>query len=221
MKIKKGFTLAEVMISLAIVGILAALVTPTIVGLRPNKNKMMVKKAYYTTENIVSSLINDSYLYKDLTYECQIEDWENCAYGFDYEDEVTYDGESFSGDEKFQRLFAARLNLNSYESDYSEFITADGIQWFFDGTDLSGSEKAINEGWQTSTTSKIAPADNVRLLVIDVNGADEPNCRESACSSGTKIDRFAIEIQSNGKMKISDNDPTAKDYITINANLTD
>ena len=42
----KGFTLTELMIALAVIGILVAIVTPTIMKTRPNKNKMMIKKTY-------------------------------------------------------------------------------------------------------------------------------------------------------------------------------
>ena len=40
----KGFTLTELMVSLAVIGILVAVVTPAIMKTRPNKNKMMVKR---------------------------------------------------------------------------------------------------------------------------------------------------------------------------------
>ena len=64
----KGFTLTELMIALAVLGILVAVVTPAIMRARPNKNKMMVKKTFYTVENIVSSLINDETLSNFLVF---------------------------------------------------------------------------------------------------------------------------------------------------------
>ena len=100
-KMKKfiAFTLAELMVALAVVGTIVAVVTPAIMKTRPNKNKMMIKKTYYTTENIVNSLINNTYLYADMTDEC-IKGTAECAYGFDLEDDVEYEGETFSGKTK-------------------------------------------------------------------------------------------------------------------------
>ena len=66
----KGFTLTELMVALAVIGILVAVVTPAIMKTRPNKNKMMVKKSFYITEQIVSSLINDERLYPDMRDAC-------------------------------------------------------------------------------------------------------------------------------------------------------
>ena len=85
----KGFTLTELMVSLAVIGIIVAVVTPAIVRLRPNKTKMMVKKTFYTTEQIVSTLINDQRFYPDMHLACDLDagavDYE-CAWGFDYEE---------------------------------------------------------------------------------------------------------------------------------------
>ena len=49
----KGFTLSELMVALAVIGILVAIVTPTIMKTRPNKKKMMIKNTFYTTERCV------------------------------------------------------------------------------------------------------------------------------------------------------------------------
>jgi len=70
MKKLRGFTLTELMIALVVLGILVAVVAPAIMKTRPNKNKMMVKKAYYIAEGVVSDLINNPELYPDNSGNC-------------------------------------------------------------------------------------------------------------------------------------------------------
>ena len=211
----KGFTLTELMVALAVIGIIVAVVTPAIMRTRPNKNKMMIKKAYYTTENTVSNLINDTSLYADMRDVCISgnEDVANgiyCAYGFDWDEEVTYNGVKFSGNTKFQRLFAEQLNVSQeIESNSEKFMTTDGIIWDF-------SDIPDNNGWSAGT----APSENVRTLSIDVNGAEGPNCYQADCTNPEDFDMFRIDIQSNGKMKVNDADTLAAGYVTINASVT-
>ena len=200
-----AFTLAELMVALAVVGTIVAVVTPAIMKTRPNKNKMMIKKTYYTTENIVNSLINNTYLYADMTDEC-IKGTAECAYGFDLEDDVEYEGETFSGKTKFQKLFASKLNVSrEIESNSEKFATTDGVIWDFSN---------IQTGWTKGT----APKDNVRTLTIDVNGDEGPNAFET--SSPDDFDQYRIDIQSNGKMRVNTDDTKAAEYVTINTSVT-
>lgn len=214
MKRFKGFTLTELMVALAVIGIIVAIVTPTIMRTRPNRNKMMIKKAYYTTENIVNSLINDTSLYDDMSMYCRTNapDAEDasqyCAYGFDWDEAAEYEGDTYSGDNKFQKLFASKLNVTKkIESDMSKFETADGMIWDF--TDI-----------QTGWTKGGKPSDNIKTLTIDVNGEQGPNCYEADCEVAEDFDQFRIDIQSNGKMKVNDADTTAMEFVTINASVT-
>jgi len=216
-KFKKGFTLTELMISLTVIGIIIAVVTPAIMRTRPNKNKMMIKKAYYTTENIVSNLINDHRLYPDMTEACEA-DFVNdtgdtsvyCAWGFDYDESVTFEGKAYSGAVKFQKLFASKLNLNSYDNtNYSKFTTADGVTWDFTG---------VQGAWTPKKTTGPEYA-GTGVLLVDVNGSIGPNCLEKACADPEDFDQFRINIMANGKMSIHDDDERAKDYITVNAQI--
>ena len=60
---KKAFTLAETLICLGFIGIIATtLVTVTSKNL-PDQNKILFKKAYATTSHIVTELVNDESLY--------------------------------------------------------------------------------------------------------------------------------------------------------------
>lgn len=216
MKRFKGFTLTELMIALAVIGIIVAIVTPTIMKTRPNKNKMMIKKTFYTTEQIVSTLINDTRLYPDMREACD-SDWlanntetDNvyCAWGFDYTNKVNSEGEVYQGATKFSGLFKSRLNVKSETGNV--FYTTDGVKW-----DLSGTEGAWKPGFVSG------PKDaGIGKILIDVNGDDPPNARQKA-SSEDDFDQYVIEVMATGKLKVADDDTKAIEYVTINTSIRD
>lgn len=241
----KGFTLTELMIALAVIGILVAVVTPAIMRTRPNKNKMMIKKTYYETEKIVESLINDETLYIDGREACNGQNASDaigeCRWGFDDFKKVKYDGEEYgAGDladdatdhekaaasadaaKKFAGLFAAKLNCRTEDNTNLIYTTADGVIWYLSGT---------KDKWSHSTTSSPASIDSTSggSIVIDVNGGDGPNCRQNktnyagtACTgSVSDFDQYKINISVTGKMTIDSADSKAAEFVTINTSLRD
>ena len=98
----KGYTLSEVMIALLVLGTIIACCMPIISNMAPNKNAIMLKKAYFTTQQIINDLVNDDSYYPN---------------GNLREDtgEVTVHGTNIttSGDNKFPCLFASKLNLDT------------------------------------------------------------------------------------------------------------
>jgi len=151
MKKTKGFTLSEILIALLVLGIIVSSSVPVIMKLAPNKNVAMIKKAYYTTETIVSSLINDPYYYPDQSIHCQggknsgdlnSETGGTCYYGFDNPVQV-YVNESIQtqndADKKLRCLFASKLNIKEdltaiCNGTYTGYInTMDGITWQLQG----------------------------------------------------------------------------------------
>ncbi|MDR1168284.1 MAG: type II secretion system GspH family protein [Heliobacteriaceae bacterium] len=228
---KSAFTLSEILIALTVLGVLIAITMPTVVSTIPSKNKAMIKKAYYTAENVVSELINDTTLYPDKTDKCTSADFDaaSCRYGFDDAAAGTYEGASYTIANKFQKLFAAQLNITKYETDPSIFVTTDGLRW-----DLT---KATPTQWTTPANAASVPSTG--YIVVDVNGSSEgPNCCQGSnstagCTGTTtgcaknctgndvnKFDRFCIEVKSNGKMNINSADTKAIEIITANSKLT-
>lgn len=225
MKKLKGFTLTELMVAMGVIGILVAVVTPAIMKTRPNKNKMMIKKSFYTAEQIVSTLINDERLYPDMKEICDrgVVEGEDptkvyCAFGFDYDNSVRYEGETYAGNTKFADLFASRLNVKTEDETNHIYYTTDGIKW-----DLSQTVGAWTKG--QDTPGKFGDQTNaagVGKITVDVNGEEAPNCRESAenCSADD-FDQYVIEILATGKMRIDPTDAKAVDYATINTSIKD
>ena len=60
---KKGFTLAETLLTIMIIGVLMALMLRTIIRVNPDKDKILFIKAYHAVETAVSNIINDSTKY--------------------------------------------------------------------------------------------------------------------------------------------------------------
>ena len=225
MKKLKGFTLTELMVAMGVIGILVAVVTPAIMKTRPNKNKMMIKKSFYTAEQIVSTLINDERLYPDMKEICDrgVVEGEDptkvyCAFGFDYDNSVRYEGETYAGNTKFADLFASRLNVKTEDETNHIYYTTDGIKW-----DLSQTVGAWTKG--QDTPGKFGDQTNaagIGKITVDVNGDEAPNCRESNenCSADD-FDQYVIEILATGKMRIDPADAKAVDYATINTSIKD
>lgn len=182
--VKKGFTLSETLLTMAILGVLAAILTPVLMKAAPDTNRVMFKKAYYTLERAVTFLIND-----DVNYPANstfvnaggitlLRGFNNTKPTVNILGGTTYN--------KFCYLLADTLNTvgepiyptNGQDgtSVIATFITSDGVLWKVyvpvsddanpaNGSDnCTGAEFAVNS---TCFSTKIA---------VDVNGEKNPNC---------------------------------------------
>lgn len=179
-----AFSLGEVLVTLAIVGVIAALILPTIKQMQPDRQKMLFKKAYTNVERVVTEIINDDYLYPEATGYV----------GLDNTTSVTLNDTSYGGSNKFCKLFALKLNnINSDDDDINcpygalsdgsagtpSFTTNDGIEFYIPNTTFA-----------TDTT-----------ISVDVNGEKAPNCKYSASSCSTP-DRFEIIVSADGGIEV-------------------
>ena len=216
---RKGFTLTEMMIALAILGILTALVLPMINGNAPSRNRMMMKKAYYTIEDIVRSLINDEGYYSELGSDG------STYVGFDnLENGAQCSGNSCSGLHKFPALFSEQLNVDgdvSYGgagSTIAYFTTSDGMQWTVSSELMSTPPAEITD---------IEPGNNqvVQTIVVDVNGNKKPNCIEGEGScvnrSSKGVDQFKVYVSKSGKVIPAYGQSWFEDAISIDSSVSD
>ena len=60
MRKNKAFTLAELMIVLAVLGVIAAILTPVILSSMPNEKKVKFRKAHYVAQKAMEETINSS-----------------------------------------------------------------------------------------------------------------------------------------------------------------
>ena len=60
---KQAMSLGEVLITLAIVGIVAAITTPVLITVIPDKSDTLIKRGTYTIEHTVSDIVNNETYY--------------------------------------------------------------------------------------------------------------------------------------------------------------
>jgi len=137
---KKGFTLTELLIALAVIGVLIAILMPVIMNIMPNQKVMMAKRANYTIESVVSNLLNDSACYPN-----EDDDGNVLNDGFGYADCDLWGGNDategtieIAGDagQKFKTLFKDKIqldpdNMGNVANNPMVLATKDGMRWSF------------------------------------------------------------------------------------------
>ena len=211
-KLKNAFTLAEVLVTMTILGVLIALTTRALSDVKPNQEMIMFKKAYYTTSRVVSELVNDEDLYPenldDMTHDALANTTIEAQTG---NGEAMYKGIPYSGPGKFCRLFAAKLNINlnacnarTAINNGGNFVTTDGMSW----------SMPASEGIFTG-------ADNREYIVVDVNGPNRgDNCTldnvnnlgTTRCNGSQIPDQFIISVGKYGE--VSTNSELSRRYLS-------
>lgn len=189
---KRAFTLAEVMITIGVIGVLAAILIPAIMNLQPDPNRIMFKKAYYITERVVNDIVNDISLYPD----------SDTTPDFINEDSVTVGGKAYSGTSKFCELFARKVNTAGTVSCTSAKSTpASGSTGLNSGNFVSNDGVTWHIPIQSFTTT--TPI----VITVDTNGTSakttkSPNCTYNATTC-KKPDQFQISVEYDGKITVS------------------
>ena len=204
MKNKYGFTLAEMMVTIGIIGVLAMVMLPAIKNSQPNQEMVLLKKSYYNVSRIVSELINDEDFYPDAEDQDRAGFKNTSISDLTGGIEATYHGLSFSGNSKFCGLFASKINTSQGGdprtlcdarvslNNGGNFSTPDGIIWSMPvGNFAGGSEDIYIDVNGTGKGSNCAPRD----LAINGNGM-------RACARGTAPDRFVIRIDRFGAISM-------------------
>lgn len=183
----KAYTLSEVLVTIGILGVLAAMIIPAVTKTKPDVNKVMFKKAYSSIEKTVADMIGDSIAYPSTD-----------TTGFANADTSGITGFPASTD-KFCYLFSQRMNtVNTVNCPSTggpgTFTTTDGIVWTF-----------------TVPSTFTVGASNYYNIKIDVNGTKAPNCGDTANSSGytactgnQTADKFYVGVRYDGKINVID-----------------
>lgn len=191
---KSAFTLSELLIALGVIAILTAVTMPIVSNMLPDQNVLMAKRAFYTTETIVSNLINDDFCYPKQKSKVGFDD--GLAYSR-CEKWKFIEGQAEKNDikKKFLTLFSDKLDIKDVSEDLKTIYTKDGMKWIFSNTSTF------------TNNNKESHID----LTVDVNGDKDPNCGQETlstkCSDTERkngFDRFSMEIYANGKIKILD-----------------
>ncbi len=193
--LKKGFTLQELLITMAIVGVVATLVIPQLSNMIPDRNKTMYMKAYNTLMNETADIISDSSLFPNDAFNG--EEYEIFGLGSHDRPQVA----PYSTDEhcenatKFPAILSHRLNIKgeaTYPSNTTaNFVTNDGINWSFDA-EIVDIYKNTQDGYKINVTINVDPSDS--------NASH--NCVYS--KTCTKPNQFKFEIDNDGGVRAAD-----------------
>ena len=170
--IAKGFSLAEVLIVVACVIVIALLCLQVLKKIIPAREARMFKKAYNLTARLVPSMVHDEDLYPEV-------DGKNAPQFLGNTEWVIYEGKKYEGTTKFCGLFAAKINAlsevsciaNASLDGKATLKTNDGIVWVLPVTDFK----------ELKTPG---------IIQIDTNGAKKPN------KDG--YDRYKIYVYQDG-----------------------
>lgn len=197
MKLKKGFTLSEVLVTLSVVGILYAILVPATQQLSPNKTKVIFRKAYSGMEKAVYNMTNDvnaypTGLFNDVSGTRQNGQNKFCYY-------IT---------QQFNTVGSINCSSASASGNNSNFTSADGIYW-----------EIYNRYADTDPNNEFPTGNGIGVwMIIDVNGSDAPNCtkdqayanqnliHKSACTGSVIPDTFFMGVTRNGRINIGSDD---------------
>ncbi len=220
---KKGFTLAEMLIALAVIGVIAAITMPLLHKIIPTKEDTTKKKADYLVQQIVNQLYDDDIMYpKTKEFTVGFQNTEKATIF----NPATKKLDDYEGNTKFCELFASRMVVASgsgpivCENQINEsgttlargkrsFTAKDGIEWYLPVTDF---KKGAAE------------------IMVDVNGPEGKNCVEGekykdalgvehTCSA-KDADRFIYFIKTNGTISLEKPTSVQKTSFQINVNVT-
>lgn len=219
----KGFTLTELLIALAVLGLLIAILTPVISNLLPDQNALMAKRTFYAIQTITSDLINDEACYPDITQAILDSDK---RVGFDdgwgYADCMKWGGventdkiDTANATDKFILLFKDRLDTTSNTE--ASFQTGDDVRWLIQST-------GTGEGFTNNN------ANSFIRIAVDTNGSENPNCSQAgkaaatiatggnSCTGRTSdFDIYTVKVYADGRLEIEDE--WAKKAVKLSKNV--
>ncbi len=176
MKIKNGFTLAEVLVCLSVIAVMYAIMIPILAKNSPKEQKVLLRKSYNTIEKVVYSMINDDKIYPDIDL------------GF-AKSAATVDSAA-AGADKFCYYFIDAINTVSEDFSTCSAKTSDGVAWKIENIKFNNANGTVYTGYSTKITA-------------DVNGDREPNCEYNSVSC-TEPDKFHVLVRYDGKIQLSD-----------------
>ena len=205
MKIKRAFTLTELLITVTIIGIIASLMIRSIAQNRPNNEQLMIKKVYTEVSNVVNQMVNNDKWYGNGN--------ENTGTSLSNTGTATYKGYTFGGaagsdaaKAKFCNIFKTYLNVAKTNNECTQeatfengghFVTADGVVWILPLTEFSDANQTYEI--QVDVTS---------------SGSNDRNCTtEDNIDNCNGPDRFKILVKQNGMIEVPTKDKVLRYYL--------
>ena len=219
---KKAFTFAELMIVLALIGIIASFMIPALVKVEPDETALTYKKVFYAIEEAVSNIINDTALYPTFDHDATGE-LENITGDLRHKNEATTDASGNVTEYALDangaylcRNLADNMNtigqIKCPPSDVTDLKIANGGTLAGDenltvattnftltnGASIGGIVGTWDDTMDDGNTHAEIP---FITLCVDVNGNEAPNvgCKISD-RAHNKRDQFRIRLNAQGKV---------------------
>lgn len=213
---KLGYTLAELLITLGIIGGISALIIPAIVSSMPDENKTMYLKTYDTLSETIQALASNSQIYP----VCDENNNINCVEHPLLNSHLPLvsplkDDARYSNKVKLCNLLALGFGVSTGNTacststyNYADstfrnslsFTTTNGMQWRVMPQEYDVSNNRAN--FQTD-------------IYVDINGNKGDNCMYS--NNCKKPDRFKFMVAANGEVVPAD--PMGRRYIATRKSL--
>lgn len=184
-KVKQGFSLAEALMTMVVLGIILAFVLPSITSTKPSESKLLYKKTFFTISEAMMAVINNPDLYDTTKYDV-------LKYPVD------------TKGENFCQYLAGYLNtvgnVNCDNDNDGSFRLANGVY-------ISGIPKKAmkrNKADNTGGNSLQDATDDDLYFLVNTDGAAGSEADLAIDCKKRKV--FRIRYASNGKVFTSDAD---------------
>lgn len=181
---KKGFTLAEMLVALAVIGVIAALTIPIITNTNSKNLKTLYKSVYTNAQIVINELINDISLYPS----GELSNNTFCANFFSKVNTINYSSENCS-------------NTFSPDTvpDFPNAVTSNGMRWYGMHEDFADCP--------TTYSGLGLPAGNCIKVSIDINGPGKGT--NNPATDDDSRDILHMYIYDTGKITVPS---TSKEY---------
>ena len=211
---KQGYTLAEILVTVGIIGVIAALMLPIFNKIKPDEEKAMYLKAYRALNSAVTAIAADKTIYPVYGEGSTIDYSENPLYNTRAVKSLDRGIDLPEGNEKFGRALAWAFNgtLNqNYVADtsYNGAANSNFVPTF-----------TVQNGMQFMVTTVINTANTAvpsysSEIWVDLDGVNKGrNCSIRTCATP---DRFKFVVAANGAMTPAD--AKGRQYIRSQQNL--
>lgn len=154
-KFHYGMSLAEVLITLGLIGTVSMLAMPVLRTAMPDEYEIAHKRAFYTLEHTVSDIVNNEDYYDDVVGADG-----TISHGLKNTYKVTIDGQTYGSDnpgadaakQKFCRLFTSKLNTSTASNcaknrtyNNPTVTTQDGVKWILPFSNFSEEDSDKNQ----------------------------------------------------------------------------